>query len=258
MEIETVIVGGRAVDRTALDMMLAKARQLVEANEALKIGQARFVTQAEMKVSEASKLDLFYQQWSNGSERFITSDSADGRTVEAVIETAGWDSPKRAILNWNRPDGIDMIRCESLTKVPKRYQMARQEETWSVESGIGSDRTGIEIKREPRDLINSCWIHLGEQVRNLGIDIGLQAPARLIEWDWSEMVPVVQLVQLKRLPDRSVQLAGSEEQLQVYELTDFDEPKRLIKLAIDRKGHLIQASKVAGAETRKAVLSLPE
>jgi hypothetical protein len=258
MEIEAVVVDDRIIDRKSLDNMLGQAKRMVDANEPLDVAQAEFTLKSEDAKSDKLQFDLFYQQWANGSERAFVANSAGERSIEAIIDNAGWDTPKRAMLIRDPNGRLTKIESRTITKVAKRFGIQLIDGTWKLESSLGEDKTLADWQTEPGDLANTCWIHLADQVIRLQMNVDDTRVVRLIEWDWTEMIPQFQAARLSRVADKSAQVNGIETLLQRYELVTSAERPATFKLAMDASGRLIQGSKTIGAETTRVVLGSPQ
>ncbi len=257
-DIAAVVVRGRLLDRAALDGLLSAARADV---------LARTPTDEEVpldlpgEVVARGRYTMLYQQWRVGTEEFAITREGDEMRLMAVVRQGSWDLPV-VVRGEFAPEGTPRrLTQTTLTKRREQIEYAPRRGKLAVTTTRGDDPPDeIEVEFSAAGIIQSTaagGYFIARQLADLAI--GAERPVDMVLMG-GPAAPDRRGWTAQRLVDAAPVGADPPVVCRVYELRPASTGAGagpVVRMWVDTAGVPIRTERVAGAETRSAVLERP-
>ena len=254
-EIQAVVVGGKYLDRDALDAMLTKVKQLALSKEALDVSKIEL--QLNTALASESKLSYSYQQWPSGGEKFGKLATKGRLEFESLVDFGGWGVPLLISGRGNAAGQIQEVKLESITKLPSVMHLVLNDGKVKTRVSLGDSIVSEKERLAGKDLFLFSWALVDGQLNQFQLKPGDSTTIALQTWNTADQELEATECKLSRRDDEELEWNAVKQNCQVYVWIAQPPADRIAhKVWISTSGKLLKAIRQEGAETR-SVLAIP-
>ncbi len=252
-EIESVVVGGKYLDRKALNAMLANVKRIGQSKQSLD------TSKIELRLSNTleKKLSYSYQQWPSGGERFRNSLSSDGLQFESLIDFGGWGVPLLVSARGSPSGQLQQVKLESITKIPSVIELTLDGESIKTQISLGDSIVSEQVSPKGKEFFLLSWALIDYQLDQLQLKEDESTTISMQTWNAADQRLDRVDCKLTRRKDEELEWNSIKENCKVYVwITEPPADRIAHKVWITFEGRLLKAIRQEESEVR-SVLAIP-